>query len=87
MASRLPLIVWQRPTVVKPGTVFNDGALQSALALSRWAQKETAVHLAKIEVDQSDNICLNMKDGIPIKFGPDSELRVETDARSEPLPT
>jgi cell division protein FtsQ len=74
MASRLPLIVWQQPTVVKPGTVFGDKTLQSALAVSRWAQKETAVPLAKIEVDQSDNICLNMKDGISIKFGPDSEL-------------
>jgi cell division protein FtsQ len=74
MASRLPMIVWQQPTVVKPGTVFGDKTLQSALEVSRWAQKETAVHLAKIEVDQSDNICLNMKDGIPIKFGPDSEL-------------
>lgn len=74
MASRLPLIVWQQPKAVQPGVVFGDHALQSALALSQWAQKETAVRLTKIEVDQSDNICLNMKDGIPIKFGPDSEL-------------
>ena len=72
-AGRLPMIVWQQPTVVKPGSVFGDHALQSALALSRWAQNETRIHLAKIEVDQSDNICLNMKDGIPIKFGPDTE--------------
>ncbi len=74
MASRLPLIVWERPTTVTPGVIFGNKTLESALALSRWAQKETAVPLAKIEVDQSDNICLNMKDGIPIKFGPDSEL-------------
>lgn len=74
MAGRLPLIVWQHPTAVKPGAVFGDHVLQSALALSLWAQKEPSVHPAKIEVDQSDNICLNMKDGIPIKFGPDSEL-------------
>jgi len=75
MASRLPLIVWQQPKAVQPGVEFGDHALQSALALSLWAQKETAVPLAKIEVDQSDNICLNMKDGIPIKFGPDSDLK------------
>lgn len=74
MIGQLPMIVWQHPTVVKPGTPFGDHALQSALALSRWVQKETFLHLAKIEVDQSDNICLNMKDGIPIKFGPDTEL-------------
>ena len=73
MAARLPMIVWQQPTVVKPGAVFGDHALQSALSLSHWAQKETLIHLAKIEVDQSDNICLNMQDGIPIKFGPDTE--------------
>ncbi len=73
MASRLPMIVWQQPTVVKPGSMFGDHALQSALALSRWAQKESLIHLAKIEVDQSDNICLNMQDGIPIQFGPDVE--------------
>ena len=75
MASRLPLIVWQQPKAVQPGSEFGDHALQSALALSLWAQKETAVPLAKIEVDQSDNICLNMKNGIPIKFGPDSDLK------------
>lgn len=74
MAGRLPMIVWQQPIVVKPGMAFGDHALQSALALSQWAQKETLIRLAKIEVDQSDNICLNMKDGIPIKFGPDMEL-------------
>jgi cell division protein FtsQ len=74
MAGRLPLIVWQQPTSVRPGTAFGDHALQSALSLSLWAQKQTLIHLAKIEVDQSDNICLNMKDGIPIKFGPDTEL-------------
>ena len=73
MSARLPLIVWQQPTVVRPGAAFGDHTLQSALALSLWAQKETLIHAAKIEVDQSDNICLNMKDGIPIKFGPDTE--------------
>lgn len=77
MMGRLPLIVWQQPTPVKPGSLFGDHALQSALALSLWAQKETGVHLAKIEVDQSDNICLNMKDGIPIKFGPDTDLEAK----------
>jgi cell division septal protein FtsQ len=74
MAARLPLIVWHPQAIVKPGLFFGDKTLQSALAVSRWAQKETAVSLAKIEVDQSDNICLNMKDGIPIQFGPDSEI-------------
>jgi cell division protein FtsQ len=74
MAGRLPIVAWQRPTVVKAGTPFGDHALQTALSLFRWAQGESGVHVAKIEVDQSDNICLNMKDGIPIKFGPDTDL-------------
>lgn len=74
MAGRLPLVVWQHPTPVKAGMLFGDHALQSALSLFLWAQQTPQVRLAKIEVDQSDNICLNMKDGIPIKFGPDTEL-------------
>ncbi len=77
MISRLPLIAWMQPGAVTLGKEFGDYALQTALALALWAQKDGNLHLAKIEVDQSDNLCLNMRDGIAIKLGQDADMETK----------
>ncbi len=66
---RLPLIVLNRPESVRPGVPFQDAALTAAIQILRSARQDSMVRIAKIEVDQSDNICLNMQDGLSIQFG------------------
>jgi cell division septal protein FtsQ len=65
----LPLVVLEGPRPVRPGVPFHDPALNAAIQILHAARRDGVVRIAKIEVDQSDNMCLNMEDGLPIQFG------------------
>lgn len=67
--ARLPLVTLSRPMTVQPGIPLNDTALSAAIGILQSAQREKLVRIAKIEVDQSDNICLNMQDGVAVQLG------------------
>ncbi|HZP84857.1 MAG TPA: FtsQ-type POTRA domain-containing protein [Chthonomonadaceae bacterium] len=67
--ARLPLVTLARPMTVQPGVPLNDTALSAAIDILQSAQRERLVRIAKIEVDQSDNICLNMQDGVVVQLG------------------
>lgn len=74
MNSRLPLIVLERTYPVRPGAPLPDEALTAAIAIYNSLQPQNIARIAKIEVDQSGNICLNMQDGIPIQMGQAEEI-------------
>jgi cell division septal protein FtsQ len=67
--ARLPLVTLARPMTVQPGVPLNDTALSAAIDILQSAQRQRLVRIAKIEVDQSDNICLNMQDGVVVQLG------------------
>ena len=77
MENRLPHIVLQRPRDVQAGTTFADSALDAAILTLRTLKNDPALPSAKIEVDRNDNLCLNMQDGLKVRFGSPEE----TDAK------
>jgi cell division protein FtsQ len=73
-AGSLPLIVMKRAFEPRFGIAIPDEALQAAINIYYDANHQQIVHIAKIEVDQNGNICLNMKDGIQIQIGQTDDL-------------
>jgi cell division protein FtsQ len=74
VAASLPIVLLDRPPAAQPGLPLNDDALTGTIAILQCVRQAPAVRIAKIEVDQSDNICLNMQDNIPILFGQARDL-------------
>lgn len=70
----LPLIELQSPRAVRAGTAFNDDAIDAAIRIAETTRQDNLVRIAKIEVDLSDNLCLNMQDGLPIQIGQVEDL-------------
>lgn len=68
-AAQEPLVVLDRSRAVRPGIPFNDDLLLATIQVYDSCRKMPMVRIAKIEVDQSDNICLNMQDGVTVQFG------------------
>lgn len=74
MADSLPLIVMDRVFQPRFGAAIQDEAVQAAIKVYRDARQQTMLHIAKIEVDQNGNICLNMKDTVQIQIGQTDDL-------------
>ena len=68
-AAALPAVVLDRPRVLRPGVPLQDDLVLAAMQTYAAFRKQPGTHIAKIEVDQSDNICLNMQDGVVVQFG------------------
>jgi cell division septal protein FtsQ len=71
------------------GRPIQDDGVRAALYILRSTQADTTVPIAKIEVDQSDNLCLNMRDNTPIRLGQAEDLdaklgQVRRICRSQP---
>jgi cell division protein FtsQ len=56
------------------GDPIVDRAVREALRVLDNTANGQAVRIAKIEVDQSDNLCLNMSDRTPIRLGQAEDL-------------
>ncbi len=69
MENRLTPIVLSTVGVPKPGVVFANTAECTAAQILHLTQSDTGQRIAKIEIDQSTNIWLNMSAGVRIKFG------------------
>ena len=74
MAASLPHISLLRPRPVTIGLSLNDTALDAALEALEKAHSDPFLHIAKIEVDLSDNLCLNMQDGIKARLGSPEDI-------------
>ena len=72
--ANLPRIALLRPRSAQIGVGFNDTALDAALNALEKADSGPALHIAKIEVDLTDNLCLNMRDGIKARFGSPEDI-------------
>jgi len=73
-AALLPAVVLDRPRALRPGVPLQDELVLAAMRTYAAFRKQPGIRIAKIEVDQSDNICLNMQDGVVVQFGNTEEL-------------
>ena len=67
--AQMPAVVLDRPRAIRPGVPLQDELVLAAMQTYAAFRKQPGIHIAKIEVDQSDNICLNMQDGVVVQFG------------------
>ena len=73
------------PSLVAPDVQAKLGAAVRRAPISASLRIIDALHLtvpsrvAKIEVDQNDSLCLNMKDGLKIVFGPAEDIDAKLD--------
>jgi cell division protein FtsQ len=89
MAHTLPRVVIPADTDVVFGALIQDDGVRAALRVLHETAGDITVHIAKIEVDQSDNLCLNMGDNTPIRLGQTEDLDAKLDqvrriCRSQP---
>lgn len=73
-AAALPAVVLDRPRAIRLGVPLQDEPVLAAMKTYAAFRKQPGIPIAKIEVDQSDNICLNMQDGVVVQFGNMDEL-------------
>jgi cell division septal protein FtsQ len=69
MENRLKPIFLNSSKAPKLGAVFADTATDTAAQILHRTQADAVLRIAKIEIDQSTNIWLNMSAGIRVKFG------------------
>jgi cell division protein FtsQ len=70
----LPRIAYAGSIEVRPGTTLADTAVGGALSVLRLANGRQPLRIAKIEVDQSADIWLNMRDTVAIRLGHAEDL-------------
>lgn len=74
MLANLPPIALLRSRPVTIGLSLNDTGLDAALEALEKAHSDPFLHIAKIEVDLTDNLCLNMQDGIKARLGSPEDI-------------
>jgi cell division protein FtsQ len=74
MVGRIPVVDLEGAPTLRTGVPVNGSALKAAIHIYGSVRHDARVRMAKIVVDQSGNLCLNMLDGVPIQFGQDDEI-------------
>lgn len=69
LENRLTPVVMNSSEAPKPGTVIADIPVCTAALILHRTLSDSALRIAKIEIDRSTNIWLNMSTGVRIKFG------------------
>lgn len=77
VASRLPRVVMQAARPVQMGVPVGDVALNASLEILQKTTQESSSSILKIAVDQNDNICLNMRDGVQFQLGQAENIPVK----------
>ena len=67
--NRLPVINLPANAPIILGQTLSDDTVMSAIQILKNAHYHPLIRIAKIDIDQTGNLCLNMMDGIIIKFG------------------
>jgi cell division protein FtsQ len=75
--SQFPTVVIDYNQPVKLGARLRNGMVTAAIDLLPKLREACSVQVAKIEVDQTDSICLNMMDGLRILLGQTDSLDVK----------
>ena len=65
----LPIVQLSPSYTVTPGILMSDDAIQSAIQILKNAHYRQLAGIAKIDIDQNGNLCLNMADGIVFFLG------------------
>lgn len=79
MQGRLPEIVFKQPVDVVPGRSASTPGLLAAIQVLQRLEHERAVRVAKIVIDQNDNLCLNMLDGMQLDLGRPDDIDSKID--------
>jgi hypothetical protein len=69
MENRLPPVILDSTEIAQPGSVAANQSLNAAVRILEQTRSDAMLRIAKIEIDRSSNIWLNMKAGIRINFG------------------
>ncbi|HLK59361.1 MAG TPA: FtsQ-type POTRA domain-containing protein [Chthonomonadaceae bacterium] len=69
VSARLQHVVLEGSPVLQPGVALASASVLTAIQIFRSVWNDPVVRIAKIQVDQNDNLCLNMRNGIRIRFG------------------
>jgi hypothetical protein len=69
LENRLTPIVLNSSETPRPGTVIADVPVRTASLILRQTHSDSTPQIAKIEIDRSTNIWLNMSTGVRVKFG------------------
>ena len=73
-SRRLPVVELQGNPPVTLGKPLLEDGLKAGLEVFRALRATPSVRVAKIVVDQTDNLCLNMQDRIKVYYGHTEEL-------------
>jgi cell division septal protein FtsQ len=75
--ASLPKIEIEQELPVRLGVPFNSEALRAAIFVYRDAPRQPMARIAKIIIDPAGNMCLNMLDGIQVKFGRPNDIQAK----------
>jgi cell division septal protein FtsQ len=75
----LPLIACAAASELKPGQRVDTVGLAGALKVVSECRPRGGVRIAKVEVDQSGELCLNMSDNVAIRLGQEEALPTKID--------
>ncbi len=73
-ARSLPHMTLENQSAVRFGAPIGGESVVAAIRLYRNAPQQPMVRIAKIKVDPSGNMCLNMMDGIQVQLGQPEDL-------------
>lgn len=74
MMATLPEIVANMNSVIEPGVAVDLPGVAGALSVVEMAKRGKPIQIAKIEVDQNADLCLNMQDSVAIRLGQVEDL-------------
>lgn len=83
--SKLPVLSCDLPKGVVPGVKLKDPSFNIAWQCLKTARSRGIAKIAKISVDQSDQLCLNVSDEFEIRLGRPEHLKEKLDIAAKAL--
>lgn len=70
----LPCIEWNDESQPAPGAALTHGVVSALKQILQSGTAQHALRIAKIEIDHSRDMCLNMKDGLDVRLGQPDQI-------------